>query len=90
MNARSGRIVASAIEVALTRVSRNQGLLDRRGLDPASALVLAPCFMIHTASTRFAIDVIFVDRSGRVVRIVRELSSVLDSLRKTGSMPRSS
>jgi uncharacterized protein len=141
MNARSGRIVASAIELALTRVARNQGLLDRRGLDPASALVLAPCFMIHTVSMRFAIDVIFVDRSGRVVRIVRELrswriagslaayatielaagalashdvvvgdhlyldtiadpgsvvnrqrslSSALDSLRKTGSMPRSS
>jgi uncharacterized membrane protein (UPF0127 family) len=73
MNARSGRIVASAIEVALTRAARNQGLLERSELDPASALVLAPCFMIHTASMRFAIDVIFVDRSGRVVRIVRDL-----------------
>jgi uncharacterized membrane protein (UPF0127 family) len=73
INRRSGRIVASAIEVALTRRERNQGLLDRAGLDPASALVLAPCFMIHTASMRFAIDVIFVDRSGQVVRIVRDL-----------------
>jgi uncharacterized membrane protein (UPF0127 family) len=73
INARSGRIVASAIEVALTRQARNQGLLDRTGLDAASALLLAPCFVIHTASMRFAIDVIFVDRSGRVVRMVRDL-----------------
>jgi uncharacterized membrane protein (UPF0127 family) len=68
-------MVASAIEVALTRQARNQGLLNRTGLDAASALVLAPCFMIHTASMRFAIDVIFVDRSGRVVRMVRDLRS---------------
>jgi uncharacterized membrane protein (UPF0127 family) len=73
VNARSGRIVASPIEVALTRSARRRGLLDRDGLDPASALLLAPCFMIHTASMRFAIDVIFVDRSGRVARIVRDL-----------------
>ena len=29
--------------------------------------------MIHTAFMRFAIDVIFVDRTGRVVRVVRDL-----------------
>jgi uncharacterized protein len=75
MNARSGQPVATAIEVALTRAARNQGLLDRTGLDPATALVLAPCFMIHTGSMRFAIDVIFVNRAGRVVRIVRGLRS---------------
>jgi uncharacterized membrane protein (UPF0127 family) len=73
INARSGHVVASEIEVALTRAARNRGLLDRTGLDPATALVLAPCFMIHTAAMRFAIDVIFVHRSGRVVRIVRDL-----------------
>jgi uncharacterized membrane protein (UPF0127 family) len=73
VNARSGRIVASAVEVALTRLTRRRGLLERTGLDPASALILAPCFMVHTASMRFAIDVIFVDRSGRIVRIVRDL-----------------
>lgn len=72
-NARSGRIVASATEVAVTRRARRRGLLDRTALEPDSALVLAPCVMIHTAFMRFAIDVMFVDRAGRVVRIVRAL-----------------
>jgi uncharacterized membrane protein (UPF0127 family) len=35
--------------------------------------VLAPCFAIHTAFMRFAIDVMFVDREGRVRRIVRHM-----------------
>jgi len=73
VNARSGQVIAREIELALTRSARRRGLLDRTSLDPSSALVLAPCLMIHTAFMRFAIDVIFVDRDGRVVRIVREL-----------------
>ena len=35
--------------------------------------MLAPCFSVHTAFMQFAIDVIFVDRAGRVRRIVRHL-----------------
>ena len=73
MNARSGGMVATTTELAVTRSARRQGLLDRTALDPSSALVLAPCLMIHTAFMRFPIDVIFVDRAGRVVRIVRDL-----------------
>ena len=42
-------------------------------MDPSAALILTPCCSIHTAFMRFAIDVMFVDRDGRVRRIVREL-----------------
>lgn len=73
MNARSGQVLATAIELALTRATRREGLLHRTGLDPSAALVLAPCLAVHTAFMQFAIDVIFVDRAGRVRRIVRRL-----------------
>jgi hypothetical protein len=73
MNSRSGQRVASAIELALTRSARRRGLLHRTALDPAAALLLAPCAAVHTAFMQFAIDVIFVDRAGRVRRIVRRL-----------------
>lgn len=36
--------------------------------------MLAPCVAVHTAFMRFAIDVVFVDRAGRVRRIVRGLA----------------
>lgn len=72
-NARSRQLIARDVELALTRQARRQGLLKRSGLSPHAALVLAPCFMVHTAFMQFPIDVIFVDRKGRVKHIVRDL-----------------
>ena len=71
MNARTGQAVADAAELALTSASRRRGLLGRDRLDPGAALVIAPCNSIHTFFMRFAIDVVFVDRAGRVRKIVR-------------------
>ena len=73
INRRTGQPVAIGIEAALTRGARRRGLLGRDALEPSAALVLAPCFAIHTAFMRFKIDVVFVDYGGRVVRIVQAL-----------------
>jgi uncharacterized membrane protein (UPF0127 family) len=70
MNERTGSIVADDVELAVTRNARRRGLLGRSGLAPFCGLLLAPCAAVHTMFMRFAIDVIFVDRAGRVVRVV--------------------
>jgi len=67
-NARTDETIASEIELASTRAERRRGLLGRDGLGVASALIIAPCCAVHTVGMRFAIDVIFVDRGGRVIR----------------------
>lgn len=72
-NARTDRTIASIVDFALTRATRNRGLLNRDSLDKSEALVIAPCFSIHTAFMKFAIDVVFVDRDGCAVKIVRDL-----------------
>ena len=74
INARTNQPVADVVEVALTRKARRQGLLGREGLAPFSGLVLAPCAAVHTMFMRFAIDVIFVGRDGRAVRVVPTLA----------------
>lgn len=74
VNARSDETIASDVHLALTRAERRQGLLGRDSLDLSAALVLSPCWSIHTMFMRFSIDVLFVDRDGRAVRIVRELA----------------
>ena len=61
------------MNLALTRAERNKGLLGRDSLNLWAALVISPCWSIHTMFMRFPIDVIFVDRDGRAVRIVRDL-----------------
>jgi uncharacterized protein len=73
VNRRTGRAIASSVEVASTRRSRRKGLLGRDALDADSAMVLTPCCAVHTAFMRFSIDVVFVSRDGKVLRIVRGL-----------------
>ena len=72
-NARTGALIASTVEIADTRAKRRRGLLGRERLDPCAALVLTPCFMIHTLSMRFAIDVIFLNSEGVVVKVVERM-----------------
>jgi uncharacterized protein len=73
VNGRTDRMVASAVELAVTSETRRRGLLGRDSLDPSAALIIAPCSAIHTAFMRFVIDVVFVDRGGRVVKLVHDL-----------------
>lgn len=64
----TGEVLASTVEAAVDSTSRRRGLLGRTSLGDA-ALVIAPCNAVHTFFMRFPIDVVFVDRSGRVLRI---------------------
>jgi uncharacterized membrane protein (UPF0127 family) len=73
VNRQTSETISTSVEVAATRRTRRRGLLGRSGMAPSEALILAPCCAIHTAFMRFAIDVIFVDSRGRVLKIVREL-----------------
>ena len=70
---RTQQVVARRVELALTRRMRRVGLLGRTRIDASAALVLAPCCTVHTAFMRFPIDVLFVDRDGRAVRVVHAL-----------------
>ena len=73
VNGRTERVLASTVELAVTSESRRRGLLGRDSLDPAVAIVIAPSSAIHTFFMRFAIDVVFIDRGGRVLKVVRNL-----------------
>ena len=67
-NARNGEVVAHTLQTAFDSASRRTGLLGRDSLPEGTALIIAPCSAIHTFSMRFAIDVLFVSKDGRVLR----------------------
>lgn len=73
LNVTTDEPLAARIELAVTRRTRRRGLLGRYRLEPGSALVLVPCVAVHTAFMKFAIDVIFVSRLGRVVHVVERM-----------------
>jgi uncharacterized protein len=74
MNDRTRSAVALEVEVAATRATRRRGLLGRERLGATEGLLLSPCKAVHTVGMRFPIDVIFIDRDGRAVRIVPALA----------------
>ncbi len=52
---------------------RLRGLLGRPPLAPDEALLIAPCSSVHTFGMRYPIDLAYLDRDGRVLRIVPEV-----------------
>jgi hypothetical protein len=57
------------VAVADTFLSRFIGLLGRSGLGVEEALLIKPCASIHTFFMRFPIDLVFLDKQNRVLRI---------------------
>jgi uncharacterized protein len=72
-NQDTGAVVATYARVAGNLRSRMVGLLGRKGMDPSEALIFPHNWSIHTLFMRFAIDVIFLDKKGRVRKVVRRM-----------------
>jgi uncharacterized protein len=68
-NLTTGHVLVSQLEAAFDSVTRKKGLLGRDRLEPGAGLVIAPCGGVHTFFMRFPIDVVFVARDGRVVKV---------------------
>ncbi|MGQ4512086.1 DUF192 domain-containing protein [Streptomyces sp. DW26H14] len=62
-----GTPVAVPLEIAGSYGTRRRGLLGRDGIE--GALLLTPCGSVHTFGMRFAIDVAYLDRRMRVLRV---------------------
>ena len=67
------RQIAPRVEKADTPQSRGKGLLGRDSMSPDEGLWIVPCPMIHTFFMRFAIDVLFLDKGLKVVRVLEGL-----------------
>ena len=68
VNVSQGIVLATALVPAFDSTSRKRGLLGRDGLPVDAALILAPCNAVHMFGMRFAIDVLFLDRRGSVIK----------------------
>ena len=73
VNKARGCVLGQAIERADDSKTRRKGLLKRTGLQKGEGLWIVPCEAIHTFFMRFAIDVVFLDRNKRVVKLVDRL-----------------
>ncbi len=68
-NSRTHCAVATTLLTAFDSADRRKGLLGRDSLPDGTALIIAPSNAVHTFFMRFPIDVAFVQRSGRVIKV---------------------
>jgi uncharacterized protein len=68
-NARTDAVVVARLRVADRMLTRLRGLLGRPEPAPGEGLWIVPCSGVHTFGMRYPIDVVFLDRSGRIVSV---------------------
>ena len=55
--------------IASTWIARLKGLFAYPDIKPNQALAISPCASVHTFGMRSAIDVVFIDREGVVLKV---------------------
>ena len=64
-------VLAADCRVAHGVLQRIRGLLGRKSMGKSEALVLRPCNSVHSFFMLFAIDLLFVDKNSRAVKIIK-------------------
>ena len=73
VNLTRGNVVCEQVTIADRARRRMRGLLGRGSLPSGEGMLLQPSPSIHTAFMRFPIDVVFLDRNLRVIKLVEHL-----------------
>ena len=66
-------VLLDRAEVALGSLQRLRGLMGRRALPPGEGLLIPHCSSVHTFFMRFPIDVVYLWRDNRVLKIVHAM-----------------
>lgn len=73
LNRSKSTVVCEQLEVARSMGEQSRGLLGRDGLAPKAGMLFEgswlPLMWMHMFFMRFAIDIVFLDRSNRVLRV---------------------
>ena len=80
-----GHVLADRLRPAHTHWSRLRGLLGTKQLEPGEGLWIKPSNQIHMFGMRYALDLVFLDGSSRVLRLVHALAPNRISPRVAGA-----
>jgi uncharacterized membrane protein (UPF0127 family) len=66
-------VIADRVELAESFWSRGKGLIGHKSLPEGYGLVIRPCGSIHMFFMSIPLDVLHVDKEGRIVKILHEI-----------------
>lgn len=70
VNQTRNTVLADSVVIADRFLKRIKGLLDRTAFKKGESLVIRNCNSVHTFFMAFAIDVLFLDKRNRVVKVI--------------------
>ena len=73
INVNTGKIIADNLEMKDTFLGRLIGLLATKNLKAGQGIILKPCTQIHTCFMRFAIDVVFISKDFKVLKVIKNM-----------------
>lgn len=68
-----GGVVAARAYGSQSSIERLQGWLGLEAAPEEGGLLISPCTSVHTFQMKFAIDVVFLDLNGKVLKLVQGL-----------------
>ena len=85
INKTKDRVMGEHVMLADTFWKRLKGLLGTSSLPRGHGLIITPCNSVHTFGMAYPIDVLFVDRNHRIIKIVHKDHRVLKIVENMGS-----
>jgi uncharacterized membrane protein (UPF0127 family) len=73
INRTKNTLLAENAVLADTLLKRTKGLLGTADFKPGEAMVITSCNSIHTFFMHFPIDVLFVDKNYRIIKVLSSL-----------------
>ncbi|MCF8059146.1 MAG: DUF192 domain-containing protein [Bacteriovoracaceae bacterium] len=70
---RGSEVVATRVELADNFLIRAKGLMFSSSIGDRDGLLFEPCSSIHTCFMNYPIDVVFLSRENKVVRVFKAL-----------------
>lgn len=68
-NSTQNNLIAQDVKVAKSFFTRSIGLISRKSISEAEALIIKPCCSVHTFFMKFDIDVLFVNKKNEVIAL---------------------
>ena len=73
VNLKTGKLLADNLEMKDSFLGRLIGLMGKKNLKKGQGIILKPCSQIHTCFMRFAIDVVFISKDFKVLKVIKKI-----------------
>lgn len=70
----NGEVICHKMAVATNIFSRMLGLMFSKDLPECDGFLLSPCNSIHTFFMRYSLDILFLDKDFKIVKVIYGLS----------------